>query len=66
MHLQEKGSGSVQVQEFDKVILGSGPYRDPVTPPIPGLRGFKGKVMHAKDFRHKDIFKGKRVLIYGE
>ncbi len=56
----------MQVQEFDKVILGSGPYRDPVTPPIPGLRGFKGKVMHAKDFRHKDIFKGKRVLIYGE
>ena len=37
----------------------------PLVPVIPGLESFRGLVMHSHDYRHPEVFQGKRVVIVG-
>ena len=66
IHVQKKESPITTVHMFDKVIFATGPFRKAVMPNIPGMKDFKGQMIHAKDFRMKSIFKNKRVIILGK
>ncbi|XP_068699037.1 uncharacterized protein [Montipora foliosa] len=55
----------VHVLQFDTVIVCNGHFSVPCIPVIPGLESFPGIVMHSHDYRHPDIFQGKRVVIVG-
>ena len=46
-------------------VLASGPLHVPAIPDIPGLSGFKGKVMHSAQWDHGYDLKGKRVASLG-
>ena len=37
----------------------------PLWPSIPGLESFPGILMHSHDYRHPDVFQGKRVIVLG-
>ncbi len=51
--------------EFDHVIVACGHFSTPNMPDFPGLRMFRGRVLHAHDFRSADEFAGKDVLLVG-
>lgn len=46
-------------------VLASGPLHVPAIPDIPGLSGFKGKVMHSAQWDHGYDLQGKRVASLG-
>ncbi|KAJ2939792.1 hypothetical protein O0L34_g17983 [Tuta absoluta] len=52
-------------KEYDYVFVCNGHYNTPFIPDLPGLKTFKGDVMHSHDYRVPDIFSGKRVLVIG-
>ena len=64
--MQKKESPITTVHTFDKVIFATGPFRKPVMPNIPGMKDFKGQMIHCKDYRTKSIFQNKRVIILGK
>jgi len=37
----------------------------PHIPKIEGLKDFKGKIMHSKEYKHGEEFKDKKVLVIG-
>ena len=53
------------MHEFDKVMVATGPFRSAVMPDIPGMKDFKGEMIHIKDYRQQSIFHGKRILFVG-
>ena len=55
----------IGVHVFDKVMVATGPFREPITPNIPGMTEFHGSILHVKDFRLKSSLAGKRVVILG-
>ncbi|WP_299605519.1 NAD(P)/FAD-dependent oxidoreductase [uncultured Tateyamaria sp.] len=71
----EDGSFSVTVkdlpndreytEEFDHVICASGHFSTPNVPEFPGFESFKGRVLHAHDFRDALEFKDQDILIVG-
>ena len=50
---------------FDHVVVASGHFSTPNVPHYPGFESFKGRVMHAHDFRDALEFKDKDILILG-
>ncbi|CRK15968.1 hypothetical protein BN1723_010876, partial [Verticillium longisporum] len=54
---------------FDAVVVASGHYSVPYVPAIPGLDTFEklrpGSVLHSKNFRGRDHYRGKRVVVVG-
>lgn len=52
-------------EEFDQVIVCSGHFSTPNVPSFPGFENFKGRVLHAHDFRDALEFKDKDILIIG-
>src|SRR5699024_7905368 len=52
-------------QEFDWVVIATGHFSTPNMPYFDGLETFRGRVMHAHDFRDAREFTGKRVLMVG-
>ena len=46
-------------------MVATGPFRSAVMPDIPGMKDFKGEMIHVKDYRQQSIFQGKRVLFVG-
>ena len=66
VYTQKKNSSQTNVQKFDKVMVATGPFRSTIMPDIPGMKGFKGEIMHIKDYRQQSIFTGKRVLLVGK
>ena len=46
-------------------MVATGPFRSAVMPDIPGMKDFKGEMIHVKDYKQKSIFRGKRVLFVG-
>jgi trimethylamine monooxygenase len=63
--VEDLGSHSVSVQEFDYVVCASGHFSVPNVPSFEGIETFEGRVLHAHDFRSAVEFKGKDVLIIG-
>lgn len=52
-------------EHFDHVIVCSGHFSTPNVPEFPGFDMFKGRVLHAHDFRDAMEFKDKDILIVG-
>ncbi len=50
-------------RRYAGVVCASGITWDPVTPEFDGV--FNGEIMHSVQYRHRDIFRGKRVLVIG-
>ena len=50
---------------FDNVVVASGHFSTPNVPYYPGFDTFKGRVLHAHDFRDALEFKDKDILILG-
>jgi dimethylaniline monooxygenase (N-oxide forming) len=57
----------VDQERFDKVVVAVGRFHAPVIPPVPGLETFDGaeSVISTYDFRDRDRYRGKRVLVAG-
>jgi putative flavoprotein involved in K+ transport len=60
--LVERSDGA---REYSAVIIASGRWGNPYIPPIAGMDTFRGKVIHAHDFRDPAPFEGQRVLVVG-
>ncbi|QIE57389.1 NAD(P)/FAD-dependent oxidoreductase [Pikeienuella piscinae] len=52
-------------EEFDNVIVASGHFSTPNVPYYPGFESFKGRILHAHDFRDALEFAGQDILILG-
>ena len=52
-------------QEFDHVICASGHFSTPNVPEFDGFESFKGRVLHAHDFRDALEFKDQDLLLVG-
>ncbi|SFR05914.1 NAD(P)-binding domain-containing protein [Poseidonocella sedimentorum] len=52
-------------EDFDHVICASGHFSTPNVPEFPGFESFKGRVLHAHDFRDALEFKDQDILIVG-
>ena len=50
-------------EHFDGVVVASGRFRKPRF--APGLRAFRGELIHAFDYSGAEHFRGRRVLVYG-
>nr|6SE3_A Chain A, Ancestral Flavin-containing monooxygenase (FMO) 3-6 [synthetic construct]6SE3_B Chain B, Ancestral Flavin-containing monooxygenase (FMO) 3-6 [synthetic construct]6SE3_C Chain C, Ancestral Flavin-containing monooxygenase (FMO) 3-6 [synthetic construct]6SE3_D Chain D, Ancestral Flavin-containing monooxygenase (FMO) 3-6 [synthetic construct]6SE3_E Chain E, Ancestral Flavin-containing monooxygenase (FMO) 3-6 [synthetic construct]6SE3_F Chain F, Ancestral Flavin-containing monooxygenase len=59
--------GKKESAVFDAVMICSGHHVYPNLPKesFPGLKHFKGKCFHSRDYKEPGIFKGKRVLVIG-
>lgn len=55
----------VYKERFDNVIVASGHFSSPNVPEYQGFDQFKGRIVHAHDFRDACEFSGKDVLILG-
>ncbi|RYF68106.1 MAG: NAD(P)/FAD-dependent oxidoreductase, partial [Cytophagaceae bacterium] len=51
--------------ESDKVVVCTGYNRVPYQPDVPGLDGFRGLVLHSRDYKTGASFNGQRVLVVG-
>nr|BCT26324.1 flavin-dependent monooxygenase [Euura sp. 'Pontania] len=56
---------STEEREFDAVICCNGHFFEPYIPSIPGIKTFRGQVMHSHDYRKPQPFAGKTVVILG-
>ena len=50
---------------FSHVVVATGMFSTPKMPDVPGIDGFKGRVLHSKNVKHLHEFKGQRVLLIG-
>ena len=53
------------VQRFTHVVVATGIFTLPNTPSFPGLEAFAGRILHVKDIKRVNEFKGQRMLIIG-
>lgn len=53
------------VEHFDKVIVATGHFSTPNVPHYPGFETFRGRILHAHDFRDAREFTDKDILILG-
>lgn len=63
--IEIKNNGNMETLHFDAVAICSGHFQKQKMPEFPGLNEFQGTVMHSKDYRDKNDFKGKKVLCVG-
>jgi len=57
------GDGRVEIAEYRGVVIANGTLAEPKRPPFDGH--FDGELLHSSDYKHPELFKGKRVLIVG-
>ncbi|NXI04097.1 FMO1 monooxygenase, partial [Pachycephala philippinensis] len=52
---------------FDAVMVCSGNFSEPSLPLhcFPGIERFRGQYFHSRQYKHPDVFQGKRVLVLG-
>jgi trimethylamine monooxygenase len=58
-------SGERTTEEFDYVVCASGHFSTPNVPEFEGFDSFKGRILHAHDFRDALEFKDQDILIVG-
>ena len=56
---------SSRIEPFDAVVVGSGIFRDPVLPVIPGTATFAGTIMHSRAYTVPESLAGQTVLVVG-
>ncbi|BDA50060.1 Flavin-containing monooxygenase FMO GS-OX3 [Coccomyxa sp. Obi] len=54
-----------QTEVYDAVVVAVGNYHEPNLPSVEGMDAFPGLQMHCHNYRHSDIFRGKRVVVVG-
>lgn len=47
------------------LVVASGAFSQPHIPPVPGLAGFAGAVVHSAQYRNPEPFAGQRVVVVG-
>ncbi|XP_006005513.1 senecionine N-oxygenase-like [Latimeria chalumnae] len=57
--------GPSETNIFNAVLVCTGHYSQPHIPVIPGIKEFKGDVMHSHEYRTPEPFSGKRVVLNG-
>ena len=65
LHVRESENDQVIIETFDHVMVSTGLYRKPKSPVFKGSDSFKGKIMHMHEYRTRDMFVGKKVVIVG-
>ncbi|NWH67279.1 FMO1 monooxygenase, partial [Geococcyx californianus] len=52
---------------FDAIMVCSGNFSEPSLPLhcFPGIECFQGQYFHSRQYKHPDVFQGKRVLVVG-
>ncbi|NXK10395.1 FMO1 monooxygenase, partial [Herpetotheres cachinnans] len=52
---------------FDAIMVCSGNFSEPSLPLhcFPGIERFQGQYFHSRQYKHPDVFQGKRVLVVG-
>ncbi|KAM6985850.1 uncharacterized protein FYW47_009156 [Aplochiton taeniatus] len=58
-------AGSRTTETFDSVFICTGHYTVPHIPTIPGIKHFKGKVLHSHSYRSPEPFSGQAVVVLG-
>ncbi|XP_044156929.1 dimethylaniline monooxygenase [N-oxide-forming] 2-like isoform X1 [Bufo gargarizans] len=60
-------NGKQETTIFDAVMVCSGHHTDPYYPleSYPGIKLFKGKYFHSREYKNSDDYKGKRIVIVG-
>ncbi|KAL3933872.1 MAG: hypothetical protein SGPRY_000093 [Prymnesium sp.] len=66
-HVRTRGINSSESKEMrvDAVCVCSGLHEVPHVPAIDGIETFGGTVLHSAQYKQRDIFAGKRVLVIG-
>ncbi|CAC5377657.1 unnamed protein product [Mytilus coruscus] len=52
-------------EDFDAVIVCSGNCVFPNVPPFPGLKNFTGRLLHSRNYRNAQEFRGQKVAVVG-
>ncbi|NXN34269.1 FMO1 monooxygenase, partial [Nycticryphes semicollaris] len=62
-----KADGKQTLHVFDAVMVCSGNFSEPSLPLhcFPGIEKFQGQYFHSRQYKHPDVFQGKRVLVVG-
>ncbi|NWW50835.1 FMO1 monooxygenase, partial [Pedionomus torquatus] len=62
-----EADGKQTLHVFDAVMVCSGNFSEPSLPLhcFPGIEKFQGQYFHSRQYKHPDVFQGKRVLIVG-
>jgi indole-3-pyruvate monooxygenase len=47
------------------VVIATGYARTPQMPSFPGMDGFKGTILHSRDYRNGAVYRGQSVLVVG-
>ncbi|KAK2152189.1 hypothetical protein NP493_2504g00004 [Ridgeia piscesae] len=63
--VKDRKSGKVTTNTFDAVLVCNGLHTRPHWPDIPGLKSFKGRVMHAVEHGDTKVYERKRVVVIG-
>ncbi|XP_029375412.1 flavin-containing monooxygenase FMO GS-OX4 [Echeneis naucrates] len=58
-------SGHQKTEIFDSVFVCSGHYSEPYIPNVPGMKNFKGKLLHSHLYRYAEPFSGQSVVVLG-
>ncbi|NLX10954.1 MAG: NAD(P)/FAD-dependent oxidoreductase [Chloroflexi bacterium] len=65
----ERGGWWVETSEgaawYPALISATGRFCSPYTPPIPGMRSFRGRLLHAHDYLGPEPFADQRVMVVG-
>jgi len=65
INYRNRKTGEEKTEVFDAVLVCTGHHAEKYEPELPGLKSFKGKVMHSHDYKHSAGFEDKRVLVVG-
>ncbi|XP_037713560.1 senecionine N-oxygenase [Drosophila subpulchrella] len=58
-------TNKIEFHYFDKVMVANGHYHTPNYSKVPNMNRFKGEYLHSHDFRTREVFEGKSVLVIG-
>ena len=63
------GTGSIEVENYDAVVVANGHYTVPSVPDIKGVQqwntAYPGSIIHSKAYRRPEDYIGKKVLVIG-
>lgn len=51
--------------QFHAVLVCNGHFSVPIIPELKGIKEFQGQVLHSRDYKRAENFKGKNVLVIG-
>jgi dimethylaniline monooxygenase (N-oxide forming) len=65
VEVEDVRSKQKEIVRYDGVIVCNGHYSSPFVPKIAGADSFAGSMKHSHDYRTRDCYKDKRVLVLG-